>query len=98
MTQQPVQIQYRFDYSAEKDVIQFSIKLGGAPTVSIGLDADSFFKLCDGIIEVGKPFLDSIKKKRAKGIREDATAELTSEELDKLMNLKKKLEGKDADD
>lgn len=59
------------------------------------MPANAFFVLCESIVGVGHPFLEKVKLKRAAGIKEDATAELSSTELDKLMELKKKWEGKD---
>ena len=85
MTQQPVQVSYRFDYFAEKDVIQFSIKIGTSPMLIVVLDADSFFSLCEGIVEIGESFLNQTREKRAKGVKEDIKVEFDVAEWEKRM-------------
>lgn len=89
MSQQPVRIDYRFDYNAKLNVIQFSIKIGNAPVLLIGLDADSFFTLGDKIVSTGKPFLEEIKRRRAEGFKEDMNVKFNTEAWEK------KMEGKD---
>ncbi len=85
MTPQPIPISFRFYYTQKKDIIEFSIQVGSAPPVAIGMDADSFFGLCEGIIQVGQPFLEEIKRKRAEGIKQDIKAEFNTQEWEKKM-------------
>ena len=58
----PIQIYYRFDYFHKKDIMQFSIKVGLAPVVLIGMDAESFFNLCEGVVGLGHPFLEDVNR------------------------------------
>ena len=85
MIQQPIQINYRFDYFQPTDVIQFSIKVGMSPVVVIGLPADAFFLLCDAIIGTGKPFFENVKRRRAEGIKGDIKVEFDQAQWDKMM-------------
>ncbi len=94
MTQQPVQVSYRFDYFADKDVIQFSIKLGELPALIIVLPTEAFFSLCDGIVTLGEPFLNGVRKKRAEGVKEDIKVEFDAAKWNDMMGWDKKEGGK----
>lgn len=87
---QPIQIYYRFDWFHEKDIIQFSIKVGPAPTVSIGVDAESFIALCEGITRLYVPFLEDIKKRREEvkqgKLGADIKVEFNKDLWDKMMD------------
>ncbi len=85
----PIQIYYRFDYFHKKDIMQFSIKVGLAPVVLIGMDAESFFNLCEGVVGLGHPFLEDVKRKRAQGIKEDSKVEFNMEQWEKMMGTDK---------
>jgi hypothetical protein len=88
MTQQPIQISYRFDYFQQPDVIQFSIQVGMSPVIQIGLPADAFFSLLEQIIGTGQPFLETIKQRRAGGIKGDIKVEFDQAQWDKMMEEK----------
>lgn len=85
MMQKPMPVSFRFSYTQEKDIIEFSIKIGSSPTVLVGLGADAFFQLCDTLVVKGQPFLEEIKRKRAEGIKQDIKAEFNTQEWEKKM-------------
>ena len=85
----PVEIQYRFNYFAATDVVEFKIEVNGQG-FTLGLKYDDALSLMGSIVGIAQPFFEQIKAKRQAGIREDVKAEFDEAQWNKMM------EGKDG--
>jgi len=80
-----VKIKFRFNYHHEDDSLEFVFHMGRAPLVGLRLPADHFLQLIDLIVKVWGPYSESLKEKRAAGVKEDSTATFDTDQWNKMM-------------
>ena len=80
----PVEIQYRFNYFAATDIIEFKISVNGQG-FTLGLKYDDALVLMGSIVSMAQPFFEQIKTKRKVGIREDVRVEFVQAQWEIMM-------------
>ena len=80
----PVVIQYRFNYFAATDIIEFKISVNGEG-FTLGLKYDDALSLMGSIVSMAQPFFEQIKEQRKTGIREDVKAEFDQAQWERMM-------------
>ena len=80
----PINIQYRFNYFAETDIVEFNLSVNGQG-FSLGLKYDDALSLMGSIVSIAQPFFEQIKAKRQIGIREDVKAEFDEAQWERMM-------------
>ena len=80
----PIQIQYRFNYFAATDIVEFKISVNGQG-FTFGLKYDDALSLMGSIVSMAQPFLEQIKKQRESGIKEDIKVEFDQAQWERMM-------------
>ena len=82
-----VQIQYRFNYYHERDIIEFKISANGEG-FTLGLKYDDALSLMGSIVSIAQPFFSQIKKQIKAGVKEDVKAEFDETKWNEMMERK----------
>lgn len=85
----PIQIQYRFDYLHQIDVVRFNLNVNGQG-FTIAMTYDNFILLMGEVVKTAQPFFEQIAQQRASGIKQDLKVEFDETKWNKMM------EGKDG--
>ena len=80
----PIQIQYRFDYFAATDIVEFKISVNGQG-FTLGLKYDDALSLMGSIVSIAQPFFEQIKGQREAGTREDFRVEFDQAQWERMM-------------
>ena len=80
----PIQIQYRFNYFAATDIVEFVLSVNGQG-FTLGLKYDDALSLMGSIVGIAQPFFEDIKTKRQVGTREDVKAEFDQAQWERMM-------------
>ena len=82
-----VQIQYRFNYYHERDIVEFCISADGQG-FTLGLKYDDALSLMGSIVSIAQPFFEQIKKQIKAGVKEDIKAEFDETKWNEMMETK----------
>lgn len=89
--QESPRVNIKLRYIEETDSVEIGLKINDVPVLVLGDTPGGFLQFAEQVREMALPFIERMKKRIEEGGVADISVEISREEWDKLLDLKKKL-------